>query len=78
MYTVVGKNHISGVSSKTGKPYDLNFLYCTAEPTTREKELEGLRVVELMVTAKLHAETEIGECFSDFLKSSDNLVAALV
>lgn len=78
MYTIVGKNHIAGISKKTGKPYDMNILYCTAEPTPREIELEGLRSLEILVTKKLFDEVIPGETFSDYLTGSDNLVAQLI
>lgn len=78
MYTIIGKNHIAGVSKKTNRPYDMHILYCSADPTPRETELEGLRSLELLVTKKLFDEVIPGETFSDYLVGSDKLVAQLI
>jgi len=48
--TVIGKDHISGTSKKTGKPYDLNVVHITS----KRNGVDGLAADQIMLDPKTY------------------------
>jgi hypothetical protein len=47
---VIGKNHISGTSKKTGKPFDLNVVHITC----KKNGVDGLAAENIMLDPKTY------------------------
>lgn len=52
---ITGKQHIAGISSKTGKPYDFTDIYYLG----RRKNVEGLAAVKKTIGADIIASENI-------------------
>ena len=52
---IIGKQHISGVSQKTGKPYDFTDIYYLG----RKKGVEGLVAVKKTIGSEIMASRDI-------------------